>query len=371
MANEAVGDKVDTVKFMPGLELCERFYHDAVRPILDRCFPGLVHSAARLYTGSEVLGFDTPASMDHCWGPRTTLYLSEDDCDRLADQIREALSNELPREICGFPTHYEGAEICGGVIQFKAEGPISHGVDVCTTDQFFTRYIGVNPLAGGMSELDWLLIWPQHLRTIASGRVFHDGLGELSRARELLAWYPHDVWLFVLACQWRKISQEEPFMARCGDVGDELGSRLVASRMIKEIMWLCFLMEKQYAPYYKWFGTAFSRLRCAKSLTPIFHKVFSATDWKERERWLSEAYLHVARMHNDLHLTEDIPAEVSAFGAHRPYQVLHSERFVDALRVRIKSETVRGLGHPGAVWQFADSTDLYGFCKDLRAVYLP
>lgn len=55
----------------------------------------------------------------------------------------------------------------------------------------------------------------------------------------------------------------------------------------------------------------------------------------------------------------------------RPYQVLHSERYVDALRAEIKSEAIRGLGHVGAVWQFGDSTDLYGFCKDLRAVYLP
>jgi hypothetical protein len=52
-------------------------------------------------------------------------------------------------------------------------------------------------------------------------------------------------------------------MARCGDVGDELGSRLVAARLIEELMRLCFLMEKQYWPYAKWFGTAFSKLACA------------------------------------------------------------------------------------------------------------
>jgi hypothetical protein len=46
-------------------------------------------------------------------------------------------------------------------------------------------------------------------------------------------------------------------MARCGDVGDELGSRLVAARLIEE------LMQKQYWPYAKWFGTAFSKLACA------------------------------------------------------------------------------------------------------------
>ena len=40
--------------FIPGLTLAERFYREAVRPILDSRFPGLRHSAALIGTGSEV-----------------------------------------------------------------------------------------------------------------------------------------------------------------------------------------------------------------------------------------------------------------------------------------------------------------------------
>jgi hypothetical protein len=46
-------------------------------------------------------------------------------------------------------------------------------------------------------------------------------------------------------------------MPRAGFVGDELGSALIGSRLVRDIMNLCFLLEKQYAPYPKWFGTAF------------------------------------------------------------------------------------------------------------------
>src|SRR5437667_257304 len=56
--------------FIPGLELAGRFYDEAVRPILDRDFPGIAHSAALIGPGSEVLGFDTPMSRDHHWAPR-------------------------------------------------------------------------------------------------------------------------------------------------------------------------------------------------------------------------------------------------------------------------------------------------------------
>ncbi|MBN1591823.1 MAG: DUF4037 domain-containing protein [Candidatus Coatesbacteria bacterium] len=359
------------MKFMPGLDLCERFYRDAVSPILERHFPGLVHSAGRLGRGSDVLGFDTPTSMDHHWGPRVTLFLKGDDFDRYGESIPEVMSRELPYEVCGIPTNFCHQEARFGQLKAIESGPVSHGVSVTTTKAFFEGYIGINAL-DGLSALDWLLIPHQLLRTIASGRVFHDGLGELGPAREVLAWYPHDVWLYLLACQWRRIDQEEPFMARCDDVGDELGSRLVASRMINELMRLCFLMERQYAPYYKWFGTAFSRLECASILTPIFQSIFDSRNWREREQHLSTAYIQVAKMHNALSLTPHIEPELSNFHS-RPYMVLHSERFVDALHGQIESEEVRLLPkHIGAVWQFADSTDVLdrlNRCRQLRVLY--
>lgn len=55
--------------FIEGLKLSEIFFFEAVQPILTTHFPGLPYSAARLDYGSEVLGFDTPQSRDHHWGP--------------------------------------------------------------------------------------------------------------------------------------------------------------------------------------------------------------------------------------------------------------------------------------------------------------
>ena len=53
---------MDVEHFVPGLDLAEAFYREAVRPILDRHYPGQVHSAALLGYGSEALGYDTPLS---------------------------------------------------------------------------------------------------------------------------------------------------------------------------------------------------------------------------------------------------------------------------------------------------------------------
>jgi len=363
-------DQFTPPDFIKGMDLCQRFYAEAVAPILARHLPQVPHSAARIGPGSDVLGFDTPTSMDHDWGPRVTLFLSEPDLRACGQQVEDVLRRELPREIGGFATFFAANE--DGTV--RPQGPdgdaVDHGVDCTTPAAFFEGYIGRDP-ALPLGEKDWLAFPPQHLRTVASGRIFHDGLGQLETARQRLGWYPHDLWLYLVANQWRRIDQEAPFLGRCGDVGDELGSHLVACRMITELMRLCFLMEKAYPPYFKWFGTAFSLLDCADELASVFRGVLASAAWRERERHMSQAYLIVSRMH-DLGLTPSKPPEVTPFYG-RPYLVPHAGRFVEALHEAISSPAVKSLPpNAGAVWQFTDSTDILSgasACRSLATIH--
>ncbi len=64
-------------RFEKGMRLCEGFFQEAVKPVLEGQFPDLAYSAGRLDTGSEVLGFDTPQSMDHGWGLQVILFVPE------------------------------------------------------------------------------------------------------------------------------------------------------------------------------------------------------------------------------------------------------------------------------------------------------
>ena len=357
--------------FIPGLKLSELFCSEAVQPILAARFPQLPYSAAKLDNGSDVLGFDTPQSMDHGWGPRLTLYLSEADHAQYHEQIDIALGEQLPLEFHGFPTNFVGLPHGSRVMQATDKRPISHWVAITTIPRFFGEYVGFDPTQP-VSEIDWLTAPQQRLRTIAAGRVFHDGLHQLEAARNALKWYPRDVWLYLMANQWMRIDQEEPFMARCGDVGDELGSRIVGTRLVRELMRLCFLIERQYAPYIKWFGTAFSRLACAEQLAPIFHDVLDSRTWQDREKHLSAAYIIVAQMHNSLGITPSIEGRVAMF-FDRPYLVPHSGRFTEALHEVIQSDVIRSLPrHVGGVDQFVDSTDILSniqLCKALAAIY--
>ena len=229
-------------------------------------------------------------------------------------------------------------------------------VIIFTTRRFFESLLTFDP-TGDIRAADWLSIPEYRLGMLTAGRVFHDGLGELEPLRAKLHYYPHDVWLYMLAAQWQRIAQEEPFMGRCGQVDDDLGSRIVAARLVHDLMRLCFLMERTYAPYIKWFGTAFAQLDCADTLLPVLSHVLAARSWPEREKHLTTAYEFVAVTHNDLGITEPLSTKVSQFYL-RPFFVIKAERFVNAIRKAITSEEVLALPeHLGAVDQFVDSTD--------------
>jgi hypothetical protein len=345
--------------FLPGLELSRRFYGEAVLPVLERTVPGVAHSAARLGSGSEVLGFDTARSADHEWGPRLQVFLSPGDVGRHGERIAVALSEQLPKTFAGYPTHFAPTGEARDIRFMQAtDGPVHHRVDVVDTVGWMTGLLGFDP-SRDVSAHAWLSTPAQRLGEATAGAVFHDGLGQLGPVRERLAWYPRDLWLHVLACQWHRIAQEEAFVGRCGEVGDELGSAVVAARLVRDLMRLVLLMDRRYPPYSKWLGSAFARTGAAGELTPHLAAALAAADWRVRERHLVAAYERVATLHNDLALTEPVDPATQPYHG-RPFQVLHADRFTAALRRAVQDPGIRALPLTGAVDQFVDSTDALG-----------
>lgn len=354
--------------FIPGLELARRFYHDALRPILDAEFPGLRFDAALIGSGSEVLGFDTAMSSDHHWGPRAMLFLAEDDAPAYGPRIAAAMARGLADDFLGYATGYRDSPGEPGVLLIasdrRGEGEVRQRIDVFSVRGFVRDYLNYDLAEGDtMAPADWLSFPEQRLRALIGGEVFHSGLGDVERMRARLAYFPHDVWLYLLAAGWQRIAEEEPFVGRTGHIGDDIGSRLIAARLVHDVMRLCFLMERQYAPYAKWFGTAFNKLKSAHDMQPLLDAALAAAEWREREAHLGRAYGALARMHNTLGLTEPLPENVSAFHG-RPFMVIHGERFADALIAGITDPAVKAIAartRVGNLDTFSDNTSL---CSD-------
>ena len=354
------------VDFLPGAELSRRLYHDAVRPLLSQHFPGLVHTAALIGAGSEVLGFDTQRSTDHDWGARLLLFLAADDLALHGSSIDDMLGERMPTTIAGYPTSLVPIDDRGTRHLRHTTGRVRHGVVVAELGDWLTGRLGFDPLTG-VTRQDWLATPTQALAEVTNGVVHHDGSGMLHAARRALGWYPDDVWRYVLACQWQRISQEEAFVGRCGEVGDELGSAVVAARLVRDLMRLCLLIARTYPPYSKWLGSAFARLPVAGRLSPALTAAMIAGTWQERERHLVIAYETVANLHNDLALSAPVDPSVRFFHD-RPFRVLHAERFSAALMSSIQDPALRALPCTGAIDQFVDSTDALADRSRARAL---
>lgn len=358
-------------KFIKGMQLSEMFFNEVVKEIIDTNFSDLKYSAGLIGFGSEVLGFDTERSTDHHWGPRVMIFLKEKDFNK-KDKISDILSKELPPTFRGYSTHFGNPDEIGVqlLIEAKAGQPINHRVEIHTIESFFKSYLLIE-LNDDLTASDWLTLSEQKLRTIRSGKIFYDQLG-LKQIQKKLHYFPKDVWLYMLESEWMKISQEEPFVGRCGDVKDELGSKIIVARLVQSIMKLCFLIEKEYAPYSKWFGTAFSRLKCAKKLSHILDKILASKDWKEREKYLSQAYKIIAQMHNSLKLTKPFATDVSSFHD-RPYLVIHGDVFASELKKKIKDPAVKKISADiGSVNQLSNAVDLLEndkLLKKLKVLY--
>ena len=348
--------------FIPGLELSKLFYIEVVKPIIEAKFPSLDYAAALIGPGSEVLGFDTEMSTDHCWGPRFTLFLGEEDLEQFGQSIDRFLRQELPHSFRSYPTHCSQPDPNdNGTWRLEPlkEGEVNHAIQISTIRKYLMDHIGFD-IEEPIETADWLTIPEQKLRTLRSDQVFHDDIG-LREVLDRFAWYPRDVWLYMLASGWNRVGQEEHLMGRAGSVGDEVGSAIIASRLVRDLMRLCFLMEKQYAPYPKWLGAAFSKLNCGADLLPIFTEVLAARTWQDREKRLIKAYEYVAEMHDNLEIAERISATVGDFFG-RPFKVIHLHgRFAEALCARIADPSIKRLAEKrliGSIDQISDNTDL-------------
>jgi hypothetical protein len=327
------------------------FYADVVGPLLGE----IPHCAAHLGYGSDVLGFDTERSTDHGWGPRLYVFVGADD----APIARTKIDAGLPEAYRGWPVRFGWDAV-----------PVTHHVAVVELDHWLTSWLGWNPRAGE-TTLDWLVTPQQLLLGVVGGAVYHDPSADLTSVRAQLAYYPTSVRLWMLACQWQRIQQEEAFVGRAAEVGDELGSRLLTGRIVRELMRAHFLLAGRYWPYNKWFGSAYRALPGARELLPLYDAALGATPYRDREAALATAYETVARMHNDSGLTQPVDPSVRSF-YERGFQVLMAERFVQACLDALDDEWLREQPLIGAIDQYVDSTDILvsaNLAQRLRQLY--
>jgi Domain of unknown function (DUF4037) len=323
--------------FVPGLELCRSFYEEVVAPAV-----GAPHGAALLGPGSDVLGYDTERSTDHDWGPRCQLFVQASDLDG----ARSRVLTSLPKAYQGWPL----------AIGRDGERLEPHVV-IATLPAWLEGELGWDLGERELTAVDWLLIPQTRLLGITQGAVLVDPDGDLAHLRRRLAWFPDAVWWWLMARQWKRLSQEEPFVQRTAEVGDQLGAAVLAGRLVRDCMRLALLIGRKNAPYSKWLGTAFAGLPDPDGLGSSLAEAMAADTLTTREEALGRAYQLLGERFNTLSPGSRLDITLRPFHD-RPALVLGGGCFAAASLERVDDPVLTRLPLVGAVDQLLDCTDV-------------
>jgi len=327
-------------KFIKGLVLNESFYNDVVKHIIESNLPNIDYSAGLIGYGSDVLGFDTHISIDHNWGPRLILFLSEKDYDQYERKINNLLRTNLPYDFKGFSTNFT-SPLEDGVQRMETinKGEVNHLIEITSISSFLKRSLGIGCI-NNIRLLDWLKFTNQGLIEVTKGKIYYDGLKKLKKVRDYFRFYPDDILRLKLASLWHYIAQEEAFVGRNVDLGEELGVKLITSRIVTALIKICFYIEKEYIPYSKWFSRSFKELKCYNIVNEHCMKIINCNDINKIEELLCKAYKKVLLLQNKLDLTDEIVLDTTDFYG-RPYKVIFTSRITECLINSIESDELK------------------------------
>lgn len=122
-------------------------------------------------------------------------------------------------------------------------------------------------------------------------------------------------------------------------------------------MRLAMLLDRSYAPYQKWLGTAFARGAHPEDLPEQLSAALAARGVQAREDALAAAYSALAVRHNSTGLTMPVDPAIRSYHD-RPARVLMADRFADACLAGVDDPFLRSQPLIGAVDQWVDNTDV-------------
>ena len=240
---------------MKGLEIAKRFYEEHGAPMLAEQFSELLPLIAvgLVGSGSECFGFDDEISRDHDFEPGFLIFLpGEDVVDRKTAFSLERAYAKLPKEFLGLSR--------GGLAPV---GGIRHGV-VRAADFFLEKTgsaDGVLPLSA------WLTIPEQALAEATNGEIFRDDGDLVTSIRERLLAMPEDVRRKRLAGHLLLMGQAGQYnYRRCLAHGEGGAAQLACFEFVRSAVSAVFLLNRRYAPYYKW---SFRALRALPELSVL------------------------------------------------------------------------------------------------------
>ena len=270
---------------MNGMELSRRFYEEFGKDMIKNGFPGYMDriTVGLVGRGSQCYGYDDELSADHDYGPDFCIFLDDDLFYSIGDELQKAY-DDLPEEYMGYK-------------RVTLLPPDGRRVGVIRTREFYSRVLEVDE--GFLAEyIDaaspdiyrfFAAVKEEHLSACTNGEIFKEGLGEFISIRKLLSYYPDSIWR-------RRIAEELHYSAQMGQYnyirmlkrGEKVASEIALAGYMEHTMKLVYLINRKYAPYYKWLHHGMADLEKAAVIMDIFNAVYDMPKGDDRIRMTIE-----------------------------------------------------------------------------------
>lgn len=257
-----------------GIELSRKFYEEVGAPMIKEKFSEYESKIAVGFVGegSERFGFDDEYSRDHDFGPGFCLWVTKDTYEKIGKELQSEY-DRLPKEYMGI---------------IRVDTKMADGrCGVCTIGDFYEKYTGFRQSPERIT--DWISIEDYKLATVTNGEVFRDDEGIFTDIREHFLCQPKKARLVKLA---REISA----MAQTGQVNygrsmgrkDYVTATLCITKFMEHTMKCMFILNKKYAPYYKWLAKGIKSLELLPEIEATMRALADMGD--QRKAWENYSY---------------------------------------------------------------------------------
>ena len=240
--------------WMSNLERSKVFYEEYGRPMIFSRFPEYADRIAvgLVGEGSDCFGFDDEISSDHDYAEGFCMWLTEDDYKIIGSDL-QAEYDKLT----------------------KSEGRLGYRRGVFSINQFYNDILETNVDYEKMVSIDFWGVKEHLLATASNGEVFADSLGIFTKIRNhIQGYYPEDVWRKRLAQSLHDFAQyAQSNYSRMMARNDGITAMLCVGKGVESALDLIYLLEKTYAPYYKWKKKGLEDSKLAKIIFPVLEKI--------------------------------------------------------------------------------------------------
>ncbi|MDE7284428.1 MAG: DUF4037 domain-containing protein [Lachnospiraceae bacterium] len=244
-ALKAAGDKG---VWISNIERSREFYEKYGKKMIHEQFTDYEERIAVGFVGegSDCFGFDDAVSMDHDYAPGFCMWLIDEDYVAIGESLQKAY-DELIRQ------HGIG-NMTGNFLERRR--------GVSSVSAFYNRLLGQDISYEKPYTIDYTQVQEYQLAQAVNGEVFRDNLGVFTGIREYLsAYYPEKIWRVKLAQCLHDFSQyAQSNYPRMMTRKDYVTASICIGKAIESIMDIIYLLNRRYAPYYKWKNKGLKKL---------------------------------------------------------------------------------------------------------------